>query len=125
MRWPCLLLAALGLAGCGGGEPPRAVDHIGYEVRLSPLDDAVGAALRREEDAAERLRAVARGLERVVPPPNAAWANGELALVLQHLAEDVEAGDMLAFAEDWESLQDLLYALMHVGYQPLDGPDDE
>jgi hypothetical protein len=52
----------------------------------------------------------------VSPPANAAAANVDLAVVLRYLAEDVEAGDMLAFAEDWERLQDVLYSLGHEGY---------
>ena len=90
-----------------------------------PLDDALDAALYGRDDAGDRLRDVARGLERVVPPSNASDENPELARVLRYLAEDVEAEDMYAFADDWELLQDVLYALMHVGYQPFDGPDDE
>ena len=123
MRRVLALLVAAGLAGCGGESAPRQVDHIGYEVRLAPLDDALDSALYDWEH--DRLRDVAHELERVLPPPNALSENTELARVLRHLAEDVQADDMLAFAEDWERLQDVIYSLLDVGYQPYDGPDDE
>lgn len=114
------LVIATGLAACGGDEAVRPVDHVGYEVRLAPLVEALDDALHERDEASGRLRDVARGLERVSPPANAAPANAELAVVLRYLAEDLEADDMLAFAEDWERLQDVLYALGDNGYAAVD-----
>jgi hypothetical protein len=126
MRTVVALVLAATVAGCGGGEAPRALDHVGYEVRLAPLDDALDEALYGDAGtAAERLTKLSRTLDRVMPPPNATSDNAELARVLDYLAEDVRAGDMLAFAADWELLQDVVYSLVDVGYQPFDGPDDE
>ena len=110
------LLIATGLAACGGDDVVRPVDHVGYEVRLAPVPEAVDAALHERGDASGQLRDVASGLERVSPPANAALENAELAIVLRYLAEDLEADDMLAFAEDYERLQDVLYALGDNGY---------
>src|SRR5688572_23637136 len=99
------LVIATGLAACGGDDAVRQVDHVGYEVRLAPLPEAVDAALHERDGAVEQLRDVAGGLERVVPPGDVAFENAELATVLRYLAEDLESDDMLAFAEDYERLQ--------------------
>ena len=120
MRRVAGLLVLVALSGCGGESAPRQVDHVGYEIRLAPLPEAVDAALHERGDAVARLHGVAEALERVAPPANASAENMELATVLRYLAADLAADDMLAFAEDYERLQDVLYALGDNGYVAVD-----
>lgn len=123
MRFAALLFLAAALAGCGGSESAR-LDHVGYEVRLAPLDDAVNAALEEHAGAATQLRDLAETLEGVVPPANAEAENRELVTVLRYLAQDVEEDDFHALSVDLDRLQDVVYALGEVGYLAFDGPDD-
>jgi hypothetical protein len=123
-RLAALALLALA-AGCGGGES-RPLDRVGYEVRLAPLDDLLAQSFDRDNGhVAGKLRALADELATLKPPAPAIEPNADLVRVLRYLAEDVEARDTLAFADDWERLQDVVYAFRERGFEPFDGPDDE
>lgn len=118
-----VLLAVLG--GCGG-DSGGTLDQIAYEIRLAPLDDLLARSLERGNDTvAGELRELADELDALQPPPPAVEPNEQLVQVLRYLAEDVEERDMLAYADDWDRLQDVVYALRARGYEPFDGPDDE
>jgi hypothetical protein len=118
------LVLLAGVAACGG-EDPGALDQIAYEIRLAPLDDLLTQSLESRDGVAGRLRDLADELESLQPPAPAVEPNAQLVQVLRYLAEDVEERDMLAYADDWQRLQDVVYALRDRGYEPFDGPDNE
>ena len=120
---PLVVVAAL--AGCGGAGTHAPLDQIAYEVRLAPLDDVLDRTFDGDARVVARdLRALAGDLDGVTPPPAAAAAHAQLVQVLRYLAEDVEEGDTLAYADDWERLQDVVYDFRDRGFEPFDGPDD-